>query len=254
MKTQNDKLINIASVIIILISIGAICLSFFNIQNLKTYSINETTFQSNDKKLEKRMQDSEIEVAGQLESCKVNILINKSKFELIPGALKSIDLNTERYTYKTLEIKTIKNESKIGSLDINCIGFENTMNKLKNTVETANKETPEKVSQMFQMSYEKFSKLEDKEKYKLFIIKRSGKDECQELDKSDEIMAIRSDLGKRFDLKYIYCKYPYIDNDGNVTKIINYKYLFAKDSSFILQIGDTDILNLEDQYLLTNNL
>jgi hypothetical protein len=190
-----------------------------------------------------------------LDNCNIDIKLNDSKLEIVPGAANN-NPNVRRFTYKSKETLTVNEEQKVGSVDVACVGFENTMKQLISTISTANQQDPNKITQIFGVSYGQLTKLENQELYRLFLLKRGQPGECSESEKISEVGAISSDLEKRLNKKFIDCTYKYKDNEGVENKIIKYKYLLDKDSKFILNLGesDADTLKIQDQFLLINKI
>jgi hypothetical protein len=190
-----------------------------------------------------------------LDNCNIDIKLNNSKLEIVPGAANT-NANVRRFTYKSKDTLNVNDEQKVGSVDIACVGFENTMKQLISTISTANQQDPNKITQIFGLSFGQLTKLENKELYRLFIIKRGQPGDCNESDKINEIGAVSSDLEKRLETKFVDCTYKYKDNEGVENRIIKYKYLIDKDSKFILNLGesDADTLKIQDQFLLINKI
>ncbi len=191
-----------------------------------------------------------------LDNCNVDIKLNSSKLEQVPGAPASTNPNVKRFTYKSIDTKKTDNEEKVGSVDIACVGLENTIKQLTSTIDTANKQDPAKITELFGMPADQLAKLDAKSLYRLFIIKRATAGECSESEKTSEIKSVSSELESRMDKKYVDCEYKYKNNEGVVARIIKYKYLFDKDSKFVLQVGesDADTLGINEQFLLINKI
>jgi hypothetical protein len=247
------------ALLIIALFIGSFVFYRFNSEaiwnNLKT-TISKVSGNANNKNLgDSKFLPTAVNVDS-LDNCNIDIKLNDSKLELIPGAPASTNPNVKRFTYKSKETKVIKDEPKVGSIDVSCVGFETTIKQLATTIDTANKTEPAKITQLFGMPFEELSKLDGKSLYRLFITKRAGEGECKEVEKTTNVASISTELESRIDSKYIDCNYPYKDNTGAVSRTIKYKYLFDKNSKFILQLGesDADLLGVDNQILLINKL
>jgi hypothetical protein len=186
-----------------------------------------------------------------LDICNLDIKVNSEEIELIPAAQANANSNIKRFTYKTKSDLA----DKIGSIDIACVSFEPALKQLKTTLETADKQNPDKIKEVFGMKYAEILKLDDKSLYRLFLVKRNTTNtECKQLDNPAIIGTIHSIVEKKLDNQYVDCTYTLNDNNGGVTRVVKYKYLFDKDSKYLLQIGESDADLITDDLLIINRL
>jgi hypothetical protein len=157
--------------------------------------------------------------------------------------------NIERVTFQ--EIK--EGEEKVGSFDIICIDFAKSFEQLLVTLNNANKQDPAIIKNFFGSPLEDVLKLDKKDLYRTFLVKRSQTKECKESEGLKNYRFLQSRVESKLDNKFIECIYNQKDQQGNLLRIVNVDFLFDKDSKFMVQLGNADADKIFDKLLLIPN-
>jgi hypothetical protein len=159
------------------------------------------------------------------------------------------NVNIERVTLQ--EIKD--SDEKVGSFDVICIDFEKSFEQLLVTLNNANKQDPNIIKNFFGSPLEEVLKLDKKDLYRNFLVKRSQTKECKETQGLKNYRFLQSKVEAKLDDKYIECVYNQKDQQGNLARIVNVDFLFDKNSKFMIQLGNADAEKIFDKLLLIPN-
>ena len=183
---------------------------------------------------------------NQLKNCGVEVKADLNSLKIVTRPEDSSSV--ERFTLQEDIANDI--DQKIGSFDIICIEFDKSFEQLRLTLNNVNAQNPETIKNFFGASLEEVLKLDKKELYKTFLVKRSQNKECNVKTNIVNYKYIQSKVEATLDDSYIECIYNQKDKDGKLLRVVNIDYLFDKSSKFIIQIGNADADNIFDKLLL----